>query len=40
MLYLSNKLNKNKIDNYIRYYAVRVFGWIYWDYVDIQNELK
>ena len=40
MLYLSNKLNKNKIDNYIRYYAVRLFGWIYWDYVDIQNELK
>lgn len=26
MLYLSNQLNKNKKDNYIRYYAVRFFG--------------
>ena len=26
MLYLSNKYNKNKIDNYLRYLAVRLFG--------------
>lgn len=27
MLYFSNKFNKNKLDNYIRYYSVRLFGW-------------
>ena len=30
MLRLSNLHNKNKIDNYIRYYGVRVFGALYW----------
>ena len=40
MLYLSNNLNKNKVDNYIRYFAVRIFGWYYWDHVNMQNELK
>ena len=35
MLIISNKLNKNKIDNYLRYWAVRLFGWIYWRYVNL-----
>lgn len=26
MLVISNKMNKNKVDNYLRYFAVRVFG--------------
>lgn len=30
MLYQSNLYNSNKIDNYIRYVAVRLFGWTYW----------
>jgi hypothetical protein len=28
MLYLSNKYNKNKFDNYFRYFAVRILGGI------------
>lgn len=28
MLLWSNKLNKNWIDNYIRYYGVRLLGWM------------
>tara|TARA_R100000544_G_C2213961_1_gene53508 strand:+ start:109 stop:474 length:366 start_codon:yes stop_codon:yes gene_type:complete len=40
MLIISNRINKNKVDNYIRYIAVRLFGWIYWCYVDMQKELK
>jgi hypothetical protein len=31
MLYISNALNSNKLDNYLRYYTVVLFGWIYWD---------
>lgn len=27
MLFISNKYNKNKLDNYLRYIAVRLFGW-------------
>ena len=37
MLYLSNNLNKNKLDNYIRFFGVRLFGWYYWHYVDMQK---
>ena len=35
MLIVSNATHKNKIDNYVRYWGVRAFGWIYWKYVDI-----
>ena len=35
MLIVSNKINKNKIDNYLRYWGVRVFGWIYFKYLDL-----
>ena len=31
MLIISNKKNKNKVDNYFRFFAVRIFGWIYWN---------
>lgn len=31
MLRISNKLNKNKLDNYTRYFAVRIFGGLYWN---------
>lgn len=31
MLIWSNALSKNKIDNYLRFYAVRAFGWIVWN---------
>jgi hypothetical protein len=31
MLIISNKHNKNKVDNYFRYYAVRLFGGLYWN---------
>ena len=31
MLYFSNKYNSNKIDNYLRYVAVRLFGFTYWN---------
>lgn len=30
MLYMSNRDSKNKLDNYLRYYTVRLFGWLYW----------
>lgn len=30
MLYLSNKYNKNKIGNYLRFLAVRIFGYKIW----------
>lgn len=30
MLRLSNLHNKNKVDNYIRFFAVRMFGVLYW----------
>jgi len=30
MLCLSNKHNNNKVDNYLRYLAVRIFGSLYW----------
>ena len=36
MLIVSNRTHKNKIDNYIRFFGVRAFGWIYWKYVDIK----
>lgn len=29
-LFWNNLTNKNKFDNYIRYYTVRAFGWILW----------
>ena len=35
MLIVSNKTNKNKIDNYTRFVGVRLFGWIFWRYVDL-----
>lgn len=31
MLIISNKLHNNKLDNYLRYYAVVLFGWIVWN---------
>ena len=31
MLYISNALNSNKLDNYLRFYAVVLFGWVVWD---------
>ena len=31
MLIISNANNKNKVDNYFRYYAVRLFGGLYWN---------
>ena len=31
MLIISNKKNKNKVDNYFRYFAVRLFGGLYWN---------
>lgn len=30
MLYWTNITNKNKFDNYLRYYFVRLFGWLVW----------
>lgn len=30
MLLISNKINRNKLDNYTRYVFVRAFGWIVW----------
>lgn len=35
MIIVSNKLHSNKIDNYLRYWGVRVFGWIYFKYLDL-----
>jgi len=35
MLRISDKFHSktrlNRLDNYLRYYAVRLFGWIYWN---------
>jgi len=31
MLIISNENNNNKVDNYFRYYAVRLFGGLYWN---------
>ena len=31
MLIVSNKIHNNKIDNYLSYYAVVLFGWVVWD---------
>lgn len=31
MLRISNNLHNNKVDNYFRYYAVRLFGALYWN---------
>lgn len=28
MLFISNQMNKNKVGNYIRFAAVRLFGWL------------
>jgi hypothetical protein len=30
MLFWTNITNKNKFDNYLRYYFVRLFGWLIW----------
>ena len=30
MLYWTNITNKNRFDNYFRYYMVRIFGWLWW----------
>ena len=30
MLRLSNKYNKNKVDNWVRYFLVRLLGDLYW----------
>ena len=30
MLYWINLTNKNKFDNYLRYFFVRLFGWLWW----------
>lgn len=30
MLFWTNITNKNKFDNYLRYYIVRLFGWLWW----------
>jgi hypothetical protein len=30
MLLWSNLINRNKFDNYVRYYSVRAFGWLVW----------
>jgi hypothetical protein len=30
MLLWTNIVNKNKVDNYIRYFFVRLLGWLYW----------
>jgi hypothetical protein len=30
MLFWTNITNKNKFDNYLRYYIVRLLGWIWW----------
>jgi hypothetical protein len=31
MLVFSNATNRSKVDNYIRFYAVRLFGWSVWN---------
>jgi hypothetical protein len=30
MLFWTNLTNKNKFDNYLRYFFVRLFGWLWW----------
>lgn len=30
MLFWLNIINKNKFDNYLRYYIVRLLGWLWW----------
>jgi hypothetical protein len=30
MLFWTNITNKNKFDNYVRYFFVRLFGWLWW----------
>ncbi len=30
MLFWANITNENKFDNYLRYYIVRLFGWLLW----------
>lgn len=30
MLYWLKIINKNKFDNYLRYFFVRTFGWLWW----------
>lgn len=30
MLFWTNIVNKNKFDNYLRYYIVRLLGWLWW----------
>lgn len=30
MLFWTNITNKNKFDNYLRYYIVRLVGWLWW----------
>jgi hypothetical protein len=45
MLYWSKTINSsrraNRIDNYLRYYAVRLFGWTVWNSKStIQREIK
>ena len=31
MLFWTNLTNKNKFDNYLRYYIVRLLGWLWWN---------
>jgi hypothetical protein len=31
MLYWTNIINSNKFDNYLRYYVVRLLGWLWWN---------
>lgn len=30
MLFWTNIINENKFDNYLRYYIVRLLGWLWW----------
>jgi len=30
MLFWTSIINKNKFDNYLRYYVVRLLGWLWW----------
>lgn len=34
----NNKISLRNIDNYVRYYAVRAFGWIYWNRRNKNNK--
>ena len=31
MLFWTNLTNKNKFDNYLRYFIVRLLGWLWWN---------